>query len=68
MTSIPLRISVIIGGENMITVERLRAALNDLDDALNDRYIHVIQGFDGTYLILEKELDCREGREVIKIK
>lgn len=52
----------------MITVERLRAALNGLDDALNDRYIHVIQGFDGTYLILEEELDCREGREVIKIK
>lgn len=52
----------------MITVERLRTALNNLDDSLNNKYIHVIQGFDGTYLILEEELDCREGREVIQIR
>jgi hypothetical protein len=52
----------------MITVERLRTALNNLDDSLNNKYIHVIQGFDGTYLILEEELNCREGREVIQIR
>lgn len=52
----------------MITVEKLRTALNNLDDTLNNKYIHVVQGYEGTYFILEEELDCREGREVIKIK
>lgn len=51
----------------MITVEKLRTALNDLDDSLNSKIIHVVHGFEGTYLILEDELDCREGREVIQI-
>ena len=52
----------------MITVEELRTALNNLDDSLNNKYIHVIHGFEGTYLILEEKLDCREGREVIQIR
>ena len=51
----------------MITVEKLRDVLNNLDDSLNNKIIHVIYGFEGTYLILEDKLDCREGREVIQI-
>lgn len=68
MTSILLRISVIIGDENMITVEKLRTALNNLDDTLNNKYIHVVQGYEGTYLILEDKLDCRKGRIVVEIE
>lgn len=52
----------------MITVEELRTALNNLDDALNNKYIQVVQGYEGTYLILEEKLGCRKGREVVEIK
>lgn len=52
----------------MITVEKLRTALNNLDDTLNNKYIHVVQGYEGTYLILEDKLDCRKGRIVVKIE
>lgn len=52
----------------MITVEELRTALNNLDDTLNNKCIHVIQGYEGTYLILEEKLGCQKGRETIQIK
>ena len=51
----------------MITVEKLRDALNSLDDSLDNKIIHINHGFEGTYLILEDKLDRREGREVIQI-
>ena len=52
----------------MITVEELRTALNNLDNTLNNKYIHVMQGYEGTYLVLEDKLGCRKGRIVVKIK
>ena len=68
MTIEILRLWLKRGGENMITVEELRTALNNLDNTLNNKYIQVVQGYEGTYLILEKKLGCRKGREVVEIK
>ena len=68
MTIEILRLWLKRGGENVITVEELRTALNNLDDTLNNKYIHVVQGYEGTYLILEDKLDCRKGRIVVEIE
>lgn len=48
-------------------VAELKKAIALLDETKNDKIVHLVQGFEGVYFILEETLDCAEGREVIKI-
>lgn len=50
-----------------MTVAELKKGVALLDETKDDIIIHVVQGFDGNYFILEKTLDCAVGREVIKL-
>lgn len=50
-----------------MTVAELKKGVALLDETRNDMIIHVVQGYEGNYFILEKTLDCAVGREVIKL-
>ena len=50
-----------------MTVAELKNCIASLDETQNDMIIHVVQGYEGNYFILEKILDCAVGREVIKL-
>lgn len=50
-----------------MTVIELKKAISLLDETKNDKIVHLVQGFEGMYLILEETLDCAVGREVVKI-
>ena len=50
-----------------MTVAELKKGVALLDETKDNMIIHIVQGFDGNYFILEKTLDCAVGREVIKL-
>ena len=50
-----------------MTVAELKKGVALLDETRNDMIIHVVQGYEGNYFILEKTLYCALGREVIKL-
>jgi recombinational DNA repair protein RecR len=50
-----------------MTVAELKKGIALLDETKDNMIIHVVQGYEGNYFILEKTLDCAVGREVIKL-
>ena len=50
-----------------MTVAELKKSVALLDETKDSMIIHVVQGYEGNYFILEKALDCAVGREVIKL-
>ena len=50
-----------------MTVTELKKAITLLDETKNDKIVHLVQGFDGAYFILEETPDCAVGREIVKI-
>ena len=50
-----------------MTVAELKQSIALLDETKDNMIIHIVQGYEGSYFILEKTLDCAIGREVIKL-
>lgn len=50
-----------------MTVKELRKVLELIKNCSDNKIVHLVEGFDGMYFILEDKLNCAVGREIVKI-